>query len=75
MQISYIKYKKLRSEYYKKAIELLETNLKYEEPDEKLIQIPKISNFKVSLFSIIGASLVSIKFGAFYEVLFGVIAN
>jgi hypothetical protein len=68
LQISYIKDKKLRRECCKKTIELLEANLKYEEPDEKLIQIPKISNFKVFLFSIIGASLVSIKFGAFYGV-------
>jgi hypothetical protein len=73
--VSLIKDRKLQSEYCKKVIELLEANLKYEEPDEKLIQIPKISNFKVSLFSIICASLVSIKFGAFYGVLFGVIAN
>ena len=71
--VSLIKDRKLRSEYCKKAIELLEANLKYEEPDEKLIQIPKISNFKVSLFSFIGAYLVSIKFGGFNGFLFGAI--
>lgn len=71
---SLIKDRKLRSEYCKKAIELLEANLKYEELDEKLIQIPKVSDFKIFLFSFIGAYLVSIKFGAFNGFLFGVIA-
>jgi hypothetical protein len=58
-----IKNKELRREYCQRAIELLEANLKYEEPHEELIRTPKMSDFKIYLLSFIGGYLISIYFG------------